>query len=501
MVARSFVLEDWKGGEFGALGAAGAPKDTYTGTNVQRFRDGALGPRPGVKAVAPSGIPTGAMWGLTALRPVEDRGVVFGVGSKVYGFTLATVSAVDQIGSDIAVTPTTAQQFFRYGQADIYLAVSADKAYKITPSTDSLTALAAANAGAHVVTVYGDTRLVLANSAANPNRVYYSAPGDFTSWPALNFFDVAGNEITYINEIRQRLAIGERTGEWYALSGTPGVNDVLRRQSRADLSPWEHFLAARTGESVWYLPEGQTFPVQFSGISVDKLRYHHLETRLAGAGRFASGSMPASEIVLFTEESAKGGLLFYDGSWSAHTFGVSPAFLTGSGAGLNTAAADGPFVLSDGGGASAAPKFWSFQPALDRPGKTSDTYAQPGDASTTPLDAHLATVEVWGQLGEDLVVRTVIVDFQKWNTGSSSTNHFDLTVRALHRYNTDSYKDSGAQTFDEATSATTADKTDDRRVFKFGDQAAAHGFQLRFDNLRGVAIKRVTIDAIAESRK
>lgn len=496
---RVFQFADWRGGEFGDLGAQGGPPNSFTGKNVMRYRSGAVGPRPGVKNVSPSGLPNGPVWALGAV-PLAN-GIVFGIGNTLYGVTSPGSGAAVALGT-IAVTPTTPQQIVpRSGVLD--LAVYGDKAYTIDPVAATTTALTGSPAGS-TLALYG-VRMVNANPAANPSRVFYSAAADFNSWPALNFFDVgaAGWPVTYVDEIRQRLAIANGAVEWWALTGVPGVNDVLRRQTRGDLAALSHRHVARIGETLWFIAPNEDFPVQYSGVTVDKLRYRHLTFTSGVASSFGAASLPAPESVLFVEAGGTNrGLLFWNDVWTFHTFGVTTSqFVTAERPATSLADSTSvPMLLSDGGGPGVAAKLYAFHQTLDRPGKVGDTWAQPGDDSTTPMAAELATREEWGTRGEDLVARTVIVDFVKWNTGSTSTNHFDLVVRGLHRYNTVGFKDSAVQKFDEAAALTTADATVDRRVFRVGDQGVAQGLQVRFSNLRGVAIRQVTVLADSEVR-
>ncbi len=46
------TFADFSGGEFGQLGPTGARPNMFTGSNVMVYKDGSVGPRPGVIQVA-----------------------------------------------------------------------------------------------------------------------------------------------------------------------------------------------------------------------------------------------------------------------------------------------------------------------------------------------------------------------------------------------------------------------------------------------------------------
>lgn len=262
---------------------------------------------------------------------------------------------------------------------------------------------------------------------------------------------------------------------------------------------------ARLGETLWFLPATTDFPAQFTGAVADKLRLRHLA--FAGgvggsATAFGAAAFQPSETLIFTNSTTSKMLAQHNGVWSVHTIpaGVGPYVSSVADGGV--AVNDGSLILCDGGGVGVAAKFYSWRPTIDRPGKVGDTDAQPGDGSTTPLVANFAVPERWSRDGKEFTVRSVTVDFVKWNTGATATNHIDVTVRSLYRHGVASHKDSAVKSWDEAPSATTADKTSDRHIFNFGDQGPAHGFQIRFDALRGVAIRRFIVQVdVTDARR
>lgn len=504
MARRVITFEDFSGGEWGDLGPFGAQAGMFNGSNVMRYNDGSIGPRPGTKALAPTGAVTGTVWGFAGLGAQATRAQVFGIGSNVYGFTLGD-NAISALGT-VSTTATTASQIIQYGAGKGQLTRYNDKTYQIDSLSPVVTPLSG-SPGAKTLAPYG-IRLIAANYTATATatvlakRVAYSAAADLTSWPALNFFDVGNIDwgVTYLDEIRQRLVIANEGGEWWALTGTPGVNDSLRRQPRSDVAPLQWYHAARLGETIWFFPSGEDFPAQFTGIVVDKLRFKHLRFTDGDGSDWSMHALPVSEMLCAFEDGGDNrGMLLANDAWSYQSFGITtskfnaPASIGGAGADL-----DMPLVMCNGGGASP-PTFATFHPGLDRPGKTSDTYAQPGDNSTTPLTASLNFPAIMAKDGYDLWAKKVTVHGFKWNTGSASTNHFDLTVRRYLQRNSDDTKDSASLSFDEAASATTSDRTPFSVTFGIGDQQRGHAVQVRLSALRGVAIEKVEVDCDEET--
>lgn len=489
---KTVTFDNFSVGEFGTYGPGRAPRGSFTARNMMRYLDGSIGPRPGMVQLSPSGLGTGAVWGLCSPSVATANNVVFGQSNHVYAFTWAgaSVGSVVDCGT-VASTPTAVQQMIPYGRK-VLLANYGDKAYIVTPATPTITAYASSPAG-QLVAVYG-VRMIDAQTASNINRVYYSAADDFTSWPALNYFNVPTTAaLSFVQELRSRLAIATNENEWWALSGVPGVNDTLKRTPRADLAPASWPDAARAGESAHFISQGDDWPVEFTGTVTDQLRFRHLAAVLSATNNKAVATIPQTQTIAAVFSDNDSMLLRHNETWTKHALGFTPARLI-SATGINaTSTYKNGLILTDGGGSGVTPKFYAFHPQIERPGKTADLNAQPGDGSTTPLDAYLYTPEQNTPDGTEATVRAVHVHFKKWNTGSSSTNHFDLTVRSTRRHGSDD-RDSSAREWDEAPSLTTSDAEGDRVTLMFGDQGRGAGFQLRFDNVRGVAFGPIIVE-------
>ena len=503
-----FRIDDFSGGEFGDLGAQGAARNQFSGSNVMVYQDGTIGPRPGVKTlVTNTNTATGTVWAFRGGQNAGANNAAFGLRNCLWQVPVATITTTIVVvppTAGVSTTATIASQLIQYGSDKALLTRYQDKVYVISEAAGIVHA--PGSPGCMTVTPYG-VRVMVANGGITTtatvstttdtsHRVYYSAAADPTSWPVLNYFDVGNAKwpVQYIDEIRQRLAISNEGGEWWALTGTPGVNDSLKRQPRGDLSPLKWYHAARTAENLWFFPQGEDFPVQFTGIVVGKLRYRHLKFTGGTGTDYGMTSLPVAEVVLATENGGSNrGLMLANDVWTFHTFGVttskflSPATTGGPEADLQT-----PLLLCDGGGA-ATPKIHTFIPTLDRPGKVSDLLVQPGDNTTVPLTAYVYTAALQADVGKELWAREIRVEGFKWNHGNAATNHFDLVVRSYMRYNLSGTKDSKTFSFDEAASATTSDKTPFVQVFRAGDQQYGDSVQVRISALRGIAIRSIEV--------
>jgi hypothetical protein len=157
-------------------------------------------------------------------------------------------------------------------------------------------------------------------------------------------------------------------------------------------------------------------------------------------------------------------------------------------------ASNGQYVyLCDGGAAGAAPNFYVWDPTLDTPGIEGGSQSRAGDDSSTALSGTLTFPEWWSQDAAEVYVRSVIVDFKSYNTGSATNNHFDLTVNALRRYQAGAAQASTTQSWDQAAASSSASGTLRREIIGYGEQGMGNGAQLAFTNVRGIAIERVTM--------
>ena len=533
--------DNFKAGEFGNLGASAAPENSFTGVNIMRYRSGLIGPRPGFRLLTDIAAVAGKVWGL---RGVGSR-IVYGQARTVNGFTWsrssAAVSAVtnftDTVSGSTNVISSAAPanppcQIIQYGKKAV-ISVAGFNTYLINATagtsqrfTDSMGGKVVAVSGERVIV--GNSNTTVTTSTVDQNYIRGSTDNinSWATWPTAAFYEVSSDdwEITYIDEIRNRTIIANTGQEWWTQTGDMELDPTIKRTVRADVAPAQWYNATRLGETIYFVPFGEDFPVEFIGTVTDKLRHRNLTFTKRSDNPITVSSLPSSDCIAFIEGSAavtssalqSGGtprmLMRMNDTWTYHRLGISsslgtvsdsiPTLVTPASQG-GLAFNDNPFILCDGGDTSTIPKFYVFDPVLDRPGKVADTTAAPGDGSdTTPVTAEVSFPEYWTPDGQEVIVRSVSVDFAKWNWGNAGkTNHFDVEIKSLHRDNTSGTRTSQVVSFDEDCAKTTADETPDRRIFRVGDQGVGHGFILRFSNIRGVAFRRVIVELNLDPRR
>lgn len=486
------VWDDFSGGEWGVLDEEEARKrkGLWHGGNVMVFENGTIGPRPGLRKYVPSGgMPSNPLKGFSFTgTPAKD--ILLVVGTTAYYLDGTDLTpAVTAFSGSLASTPTVPVQMIEPAESLVYFISYGDKIYKLNLLTDALSAVAS-TPGGRTIARYGD-RLVAGGTAADPQRVFFSNAAVFDTWGASDYFDVGyGGQVRALFEQRGHLAIAMSSSEWWVVTGSLGSSDQLRKVVTGH-HPW-HFwptFAELLGDDrVLFVGTREDYPGFFNGAAVQEHR--HLQFN---GGAAPSNSASDRKVVRLKRadealvlDSSGDGLLFANGVWSFHDF-TGPE-------GWATSDLQGRVFMSDGGDTGVAPVIYVWRHDLDRPGAVGDTYARPGDDSDTPVDAFLHLPEFWHDRRHEMRVTRVDVDFIKYDTGSSSTNHFDVNVRTLRRYGGAAFDESTTQSFDEAASSANASGTKQRQSFGgFGSLAPGNGLQVRFTNVRGCAFRSVTV--------
>ena len=501
-------------------------------------------------------LPTGLVAG-TKYFVVSAAANTFSLSLTSGGAAITTTgsqSGVHTIARDtrtiLGSTPSSASTPFQVAQfgKNGYLSIVSDAAYEIDPNNTIVPATSstlgtvrkyASSVGGKVVGISGE-RLIVGNTNADSTsttvdanliRASTGTEVSFDLWPAGAYAAVSSDdwEITYIDELRNRTVLANTGQEWWTITGDLELSPTIRRTIRADLAPGDWYNASRLGEIIYFVPFGEDFPVEFLGTVTDKFRYQALtftnrtNEPASSSVKIVAASLGSADCLAFLEATTfatdatqqLGGtprmLMRWNDTWSYHRFEVPTPSVSGLAAFLSPvsqgsrAFSDNALIMTDGGGVGVSPSFYAFNPVLDRPGFTTDNLAQPGDGSTSALEAEISFPEWWSPSGEEAIVRSISVDFVKWNYNSSGseTCHFDVEVTALHRDNTSGTRTSATVSFDEVTSKTTASNsgTTDRRIFRIGDQGVGHGFILNFSNIRGIAIRRVIVEVNLDPRR
>lgn len=487
-MAGTLTWDDFSGGHAGSAGLVKAKPGTFRGRNMTITEEGNLTVRPGVDDLGLTGVPVGTITtvGFNG-TPGADVWVI--IGSAVYA---RNGSALTAFTGALAVTPTAPVAWIESAPGITHITVPGDKCYKLDHVALTVTAIDG-SPGGESIAVYGD-RLYVGGSAAFPQRVWYSDPAAFTTWPAASFYDVGikGGVVALLAQ-RDTLVIGLASGEWWSQRGFTPTNAILRRVTGGGVHPWDFNRSAAAilgSDDIVFMPLSGDFPAFYNGAAQAR-EFRNIHTSPTGTARYV---LPGSVSVIrgFRPEEAVvvlgGGAVVYRwGAWVRHEF------VHGAADGLWVSDGQGTiYSVKNVGGAAA--KFYRWRIDLERPGFVSDAPANPGDDSTALLEGDVEFPEVWAPNGNERRVRQVVVDFTKWDTGSASTNHIGLTLVVMSRFAVDGEGTVVTpQAWDEAgTSASTTGKRD-RAVFNVGDQGYAAGFRVKLENLRGITIRAVTV--------
>lgn len=529
MATRKIIdYSDFSGGEYGILEPWRAPPGTFTGKNIVRYDNGSLGPRNGIKQITLSGATTNfkgtiISTGAYSRRTDSSLWALLDDAGTRRAFTITrdgVVSAVTAVDAVPAATEPIASLVYE----DIeYLSIVSNGLYKITGGnfTKLPTGTGAGSPGGRAFAQYGDRFFIGGGDTGgvpkgpngvtcSANRLWYSEPADPTDWPMLNFIDVTG-AIVGLYPQRTHLVIVTTEG-WWVLTGVPGITDTLRRPSKSEFPTWptqgtilepscnlafvHGSLQQRNGES-----EGEIAVHslgRFTGTTIDYAT--HLPF---GSGQNYTTYPPTfSAVTLRGPEDwfVQGGLdtapnraVFYrGGAWHKVEWQIASTTLLGW---CITMRRTDVHQFWANGAAATSPKLYEWQAYNNRPAFTSDTKKGPGDASSTPFTAEFTLPEYHDDEGRNVGVVDVVVDFTSWNTGSGSTNHFDL-VPSVFRTFGDAAQVGTTFSFDEAGSSSAATLAGTRRRKRFpvvGRDLDGTGFQLKFQNIRGVAINRVQV--------
>lgn len=486
MTRATVVYEDFQGGEWGTLGARRARPGMFSGSNVRVFRDGSIGPRPGLKSLGVTGLPAGTPWGVT-YRPLANA-LLFVIGTAVRVSAFSAGAASSSAGT-LGATPTRIIRFnesTRRLNSKTYFTNYGDKLYSVDNTT---LATVSTTPNGNNVELYRD-RLIASLTDA---RSFFSDANDFATWDALNYIYV-GYEYptTMIVAHRDGLSLFSLTNIW-RITGTLGSTDVLRMASNALALNSQGDLVVDSDTCI-FLPSARTAPVTWDGGIANERALAHLETwdSVDSATFYGGGIARRNNDVLFVSDaSAHPGLLRSNNVWTVHAFGI-----TTSGA-MTRVSSDKFLLLSK----DATPVPYMLDMSIDRPAFTSDTYARPGDNTDTPLTASFSLPEYWDEQGREIRVRSVIVNARKWQTGASPDNNLTVTVTALDRFGPSAARASASQSWTEAGASASTGGDNFRQVLNFGDQGSGGGFQLAFSALKGVAIRDVAVVLdVAETR-
>ena len=493
------------GGDSGVVAPLRAPDGTYSGVDAVVYADGNVGPRCGLAEIGGTGIPAGDLTGIGyySLSGSAVPDAWFAVGTAVYKQP-ATPTALT---SALAVTPTKMLAAVPVG-AGVYAANYGDKTYRFTST--AVTAVASSPGGLCAV-LFGE-RLLVANTAANPNRVFYTDPlaadGSGATFTALGYFDVGrGAAIVGMWVIRNLVYIALDDGTWWVFTGVPGETDVLRLAYSGQSAPSGPAAGAVVGaNNVWFVARDEHFPSYFNGSTVNTFDDQSTLGRLY-AEDASNTQLPGVTVIPISRRgdmlclagagltgADRVSLLLREERWSRHSVFPPVAVPTPGG--------DGLVLMSDGGGGNA-PRFFLWRATgFDRPAD--------GTANQPTADAGLTAVEAEFDLpeftlaasrtstgNEEMQVATVTVDVRVYDVDASLGRSFaSLTceVQATRRREGQPPKVSKPHGLAVDVTKGTAEGTPYRHRFRVGEQGLGAGWVIRFRNIKGMAVEQVKVE-------
>ncbi len=501
---RTLQWDDFSGGEYGDTPPHKAAANQFTGLNVIVYRNGEIGPRPGLAAFSNTDLPQGLI-----------KGMGFG-GTPGASFWIATATnelwVYDNTGGtdwDQATGTFNATLVRVEGQevevGSSYLIAQGDDVYELAHVDDGST-LTQRTSWSSAATTIGDgiTKFRERLWIGDGNILRYSNAADF---------DVASGSVTVgfgpviraLLWMKDALLIFMADSAIWEYRGTPGTTgkDSLRRLYQGTRHPWVFFpgrALVLPNDNVWFVPVDRDYPAQwFNGFVKEEKHIKMFDGAFAGSNNENDEVrlLPVNEddelLILFKladpTTSNKRALIKRDNTWSKIEWGITD---------LTTYAASDRqerILLSDGGGASAVPDLYVYTPSLERPGFTSDTNAQPGDATTTPLAANFSLSEWWTPDGSLVRIREIIVDFTKYDTGAGVQNHFDLTVTVIAHGAEDGITTQTYAAFDEDDDLATAAGVRDRHrvIGVSGGAKRGAGFQINLAGIVGCTIRSIGV--------
>lgn len=526
------TFDDWSKGEYGELGSRRAGRQGpgfFHGSNVWPYRDGLLGPRPGVKALTMTSMPNGKpravgfyqagttgrcgwWWANLADKKVYDYDIQAQTVSASYVTPAVTNPAVYEMLSACSL-----------GDATSYLTTVENPAALGTGGLwrvdHNLQALTAAGASSGTVIRFYRSRLLLGGSLGLPvvnNRVVFSDIGSYgtASWetfgPFAYFDGFETQRITGLHDFGDGLLITQANGDILLYTGALGSAAAFLRRVGERAAPGDDRKGLMVdSRTLLFWGPNDKYPTIFTGAGFERLE--HIQpfgsvaplndlnlgmTRLEEPGDWLiwKGAAAVADTGLMAVARRRGALTY-------HTWGV--AGVTDMGGlfpldELGTLAAAHPeyggvVILPTFGADAAVAPFYGFNASLDRPGFTSDTLARPGDGSDTPVAASFNIPEWWDDQGRDVRAEQLIIDFRKWNTGSATANEIGVKIRALDRSVHAAYKESATKTWTEAGASASVSGTDDRWELQLGDQGHGGGFEVYVTSLKGAAIRSITV--------
>jgi hypothetical protein len=500
---------EFGGGEFGVIGAAKAPENTYESKNMIMYRNGWFGPRMGATSLDYEDLEVGEVLGMgwrgtsgADLWWIQGEDVWY-AESNVIGDTAAKFTG------DLDSAPTLQTQYIEWGDRFTYFTSYGDGTYVLDHVTFTCTKVTDAP-GCRGIAWYGE-RLCVAGSTGNTNRIFFSEVGDPNDWSGGGFLDIptVSGSIVGLWTQRGHLSVLTQNGEWWIVTNAIGTDaEVVRRVSGGGVHPWNSSAEATAilgSDNIIQVPLNSDYPAWFNGSTVTEERSVTINATVAQQGegtvKVIRGFRPDEAMIVFP--GTGNFALYLNSVWTFHHFDVGTElapvipviskFFVSDG--------QGRIMFTDGGAEDAEPEFYVLVLNVhDRPGFSTDPQASPADLSDGAFeDCYVYFPEFQRPDFREHRLHQVVVDFEEFDCGS--TVECTFTVDAITR---DLYRIPDISTGEEACTAQTyslfpddwttgeGDGRRKRKVFGFGtDSRYGSSVQLRIYDVANVVIRRV----------
>lgn len=217
------VFDDFSGGDWGISNPLKVSKNQWQGLNVQVYPDGSIGPRNPIVQLAPTGLPT-----TSTVRPsihfARDGRVFYIVGATVYyQTTLSATSVTTCTGTLTGGSSSSAAQLYTDLRLGRYWINRVGLGLDYVNSSNACNAVTTPVAF-RMIAVKGDRMI-----GVNGRVIYFSAAGDYTSWPALNQIDLGeGSDIQWVFTSGDTLYVATEAS-LYAVQGVLGSTTTVRQ--------------------------------------------------------------------------------------------------------------------------------------------------------------------------------------------------------------------------------------------------------------------------------
>lgn len=505
-------FSSFDGGEYGALAARRAAPNQFTGYNAMVYRDGSIGPRAGIKDLS-------MVWATTGMPEIVGFHGNSQSGGRdrfyfVSGTTLYRVDVRDSTGGLLTgQTPASvgtfsgsgAGQFIQADRRYSYVTMVNASTYQVDNGVASPTMTALTGApGGRCTAIYGE-QMVVAAPTGNTNRIRWSAPANYNSWPSTNFLDVgSSNEtITAMRVMRNQLVLLTDQGSIFIVSGVLGVNHTVREFLPGERVGGPGHAGAvdmdRAG-NLWYTRETSgelAVPVMFTGS--ERVEFPMVGNLLVardsavtarGETRNYVATLHEQATVVIAGSPPGGGdyLVFRDGAWTAH----ASADLTDDGCAIVAGSSGEVYLLGRNG--AAAPRLYVWKVEQNLPPTTVNSLSGLEDGTSTTVSVTFETQEVVSADGEELWVEWVDVAFTSVDTGLTLENRFGVYLKVQDVGHDPASSEVTAAPGEVVVGGWNDDPQTGRYRKSFGVAASAgRAFSLVFRDLRGVQIDDVLV--------